>query len=172
MWGRKKEVIYKPYNFDDDFEFLIYRNACGQKLNKKEKKKIRGYEFGTYQEWKDYVVNKYDKVSLKSLYDVQRFLKNRRRMEHSFSGAYIGILTPWMCMMLTITMGSIFSWTNGGMIVMLIVNIIIGALLLSPLCHVFWDYFMQTKKEVMIEDYEEIIKNMIGEKEACFYKPG
>ena len=32
----KKENILQPYDFNHKREYLIYLNACGKKLNKKE----------------------------------------------------------------------------------------------------------------------------------------
>ena len=50
----KKENILQPYDFNHKREYLIYLNACGKKLNKKESVLIGKDRFSTYEQWSEY----------------------------------------------------------------------------------------------------------------------
>lgn len=162
---------YHPYNFDDDKEFAIYKYVCKLKINRKEKKLVKGFEFSTYDEWKEYVIEKYSHVSLKSLNDFHRNLRHKQKMAEAFPGAYTGILIPWLFMVFSIVLGSAVYeiYENKGVIFLVIIQIVSNCILafgsLWILQRLLMEYIMSNKEVLLYSDYENIIQEMIESKD-------
>ena len=63
----KKRVKEHAYNFNYEKEFVIYRRACGKKLNRREIRMVGDRVFYRYEEWSAYVEKKYQGVASNSL---------------------------------------------------------------------------------------------------------
>lgn len=75
----KKKKIEYAYDFNEDIEYYIYLYACGRKLRKKKLAVIGENKYRTYEEWAEYVKQKYCGITTKSLEDFKRFLRYKVR---------------------------------------------------------------------------------------------
>ena len=85
----KKENILQPYDFNHKREYLIYLNACGKKLNKKESVLIGKDRFSTYEQWSEYVRGKYSCISTGSLESFLRYLRYLLRSAMKVEGSLL-----------------------------------------------------------------------------------
>lgn len=171
MWWKKKQD-YVPYNFDEEKEFAIYKHVCGKKIKSREKKRIEGYSFGTYDEWKAYVIEKYTHVSLKSLYDVKRFLKRRKKSGNTMLEAYKSLLVPWIIALLTFMLSQNMDLTKideyGLIAKVIFITFCCGGMVVFATIvfnYLIKNFATQNLVNLMYYDYAEIIKEMIGKRE-------
>lgn len=166
----EKQMELPAYNFDWDKEIAIYKRVSKIKMTTKEKRLSENYDFYSYDEWRKYIIDKYKNITVKSLYDVKRFFKHKENIESHVNGAYAGILVPWIFTVLTISYSSItLKNMIGNSIAEILITIVSIAICFSAplyLLKVLIErYLMECQDGAMIKDYQDIINDMIAEKE-------
>lgn len=150
----KKENILQPYDFNHKREYLIYLNACGKKLNKKESVLIGKDRFSTYEQWSEYVRGKYSCISTGSLESFLRYLRYLLRSAMKVESSYSGVIMPIMIVLLTFILGNLFQ--NDA-----INNLVCIALIFWFLCYCINAFTNDSKRLLLYEDYIEIIEGIL-----------
>ena len=133
----KKKKIEYAYDFNEDKEYYIYLNACRKKVGKKKLMIIGENNYSNYDEWSGYVNQKYSCITTKSLVAFKRHLKYQIRASGRIEGSYSAVLLPLIITWVTIMLDRFFPSDA--------IN----------------NFFGDTKKSLMYEDYLEIIENII-----------
>lgn len=155
---KKKYTKSYVYNFDYEKEFSIYRKACGKKLSRHEIRMIGDKIFCRYSDWSTYVENKYQDVTIDSLYEFKRFLNHKMRISKNYSGAYGAIISPFMFMFL----GALSTMVTSNIIIIIMFYVFV---LCSPVKDMLKEYSKDTLEVVFYEDYIEVIERLIKKKE-------
>ncbi|MDF2537716.1 MAG: hypothetical protein K0S76_737 [Herbinix sp.] len=96
----KKEKS-KIYNFDQDEELKIYKYALYDYLRKKKKARRLKDKYTSLKGWKnDYVMKKYEHITLNSLIDFQKYLKRKLENQIDKDTAASGFIYPIMIMII------------------------------------------------------------------------
>ena len=150
---KKKKNEY-AYDFNEDKEYYIYLNSCRKKIGKKKLMIIGENNYSNYDEWSGYVNQKYSCITTKSLVAFKRHLKYQIRASGRIEGSYSAVLLPLIITWVTIMLDRFFPS-----------DAINNFLCIIIFVYLFWEllknYFGDTKKSLMYEDYLEIIENII-----------
>lgn len=159
MKNEKKGKEYKTiFLFDLDKEMAIYFNLCNEKINKKQKKLIEGYEFDTYAEWEKYITSKYEPFSIKSLNEFSRFLNHQVRRRFSIRSFLAIFITALITIIITSWFDIVFSGK-------FLFNVCVGCIIFGFLFNRMLFQDIKDKVESsFFEDYKEIIDKIIEKK--------
>lgn len=146
MRKRNKALQQRPYNFDYDLEFAIYKQIGKEKKGRKAKAiEKQGIEIpNKYSTWKAGVIERYPKLVNNE--DFFRFMKVKATWHKEHHDAIIAIATPLEIAALTI----LFSLENGGLGLLIIMTFFIAILLTSVVSRI-------KLKTVYIEDLIEVL---------------
>ena len=114
--------------------------------------------FCRYSDWSTYVENKYQDVTIDSLYEFKRFLNHKMRISKNYSGAYGAIISPFMFMFL----GALSTMVTSNIIIIIMFYVFV---LCSPVKDMLKEYSKDTLEVVFYEDYIEVIERLIKKKE-------
>lgn len=154
----KKKIVDYPYGFNGNTEYYIYLYACGRKLRKKKLAVIGDKKYCTYEEWEEYINQKYCGITTKSLEAFKRWLRYRIRAFSKVDGGYISVMVPFVIIAFTILFDRFFPEKD------IITNIccILGIIWISG--YMIANFAFDAKKVLMYEDYLEIVENMLEER--------
>lgn len=172
----RKKIIHQNgienYCFDYNKELRIYLFLCGERLSKKEYKKLQDNEkMYTYAEWKSYIRNKYIKYSINALKEFSKYLNHRGRLyspEREFINPMVSaIVSAFISFIITqySMMANIGSVSVAFGIVMILVVLFMGIFAGYFIVKISEIFFDNSIKENLFKDYKEIIDDIIIEKE-------
>lgn len=142
----KKKNNQPPYNFDRKRQYLIYLNACGKKLNKKESALIGEDKFCTYEEWSEYVGKKYSYIITGSLEKFLRYLRYLLSSAEKVESSYSEVFMPIMIVYFTFLVDRFFP--EGA-----VNNLICVALFIWFLYYLLKAFSEDSKRLLLYEDY-------------------
>lgn len=161
------------HNFDFKLEQSIYYYVCclrgrGRTLRKLDKE----LKFESYQEWKQYIWDKYKSVDKDKLIEFSRYLNHRIRIikpDHEYRNIVITVILTLVFTKLAqmdLNTKINFSDISGLVMFMLGISIIIIILLLSlVIFQTFLPILNDSVEENFLKDYKEIIDEIICDKE-------
>lgn len=169
-----KERGKRWYNFDFQFEKAIYDYLCCKRVKKKMLRKLdENLKFESYQQWKQYVVNKYQKLSVAKLTEFSRFL-NQEIRDLKPSHEYWSIMgSALMAVIFTniidvavraeVDFNGIPAWAI--FIIIVFIEIVIVLLVLFCIVQTMGPIFDNSASEGLLRDYKEIIDGIISERD-------
>lgn len=162
----RKRVLAKAKNdflFDNKREWYIYCFLCDGKLKRREKRKISGLLFERYNDWKDYITNKYQNYDSHQLIEFSRFLNHQIRESKSFTPIIIMYFSPVIAYYISFWGDKLNeSYTIGDILVKFISIIGCLAFLIAV---AYKTYSEESMKNGFYEDYKEIIDELIERKD-------
>lgn len=165
------------YGFEYRKEKNIYCHLCGINCNKKGVKRLAANEkMNTYSEWEQYVSKKYEEYPVQKLKEFSRYL-NQRIRNLKPNQAYWNIILP-ILLTLIVTEGFNFLMNLGVIeqkesiivsasvffqmfLAYFIVTLMVSGILIFLLVKVITPIWENHTEEKILEDYKEIIDNMI-----------
>lgn len=153
----------KDFLFDNKREWYIYRFLCDGKLKRREKKKISGILFERYNDWKDYVINKYQNYESHQLIEFSRFLNHQIRESKSFTPIIIMYFSPVVAFYISLLGDKLLNvnYTKQNTFAICIGIIVCLALIIMVAYNM---YSEENMKNGFYEDYKEIIDELIERK--------
>ncbi len=173
------------YKFNISVEMAIYKDVCGKRLKREEKKLICDKnKCKSYNQWKDYVRKKYNCYRKKQLINFYRYLKQKSRNEGQMKKGSELFFPVMLTIFITETYTKIIETINQDefkklfescekntwsmvmaftlILLVLIAFIIVFVIILYMFIAEVLD---SSKKKDFYEDYQEIIGEMIDELE-------
>lgn len=164
------------YDFDFQLEKAIYDYLCCERVKKKMLRKLdEDQKFESYQQWKQYVLDKYQKLSAAKLTEFSRFL-NQEIRDLKPSHEYWSIMgSALMAVIFTnvidvalrteVDFKGIPAW--GIPIIIILIEIVIVLLVLFCIVQAMSPIFDNSASEGLLRDYKEIIDGIISEKDKA-----
>lgn len=161
------------YDFDFYLEKAIYDYLCCKRVKKKMLRKLEeNLKFETYQQWKQYVIDKYQKLSDVELAEFSRFL-NQEIRDMSPRQEYWSIMGTVFTTVIFTNMFSILLSTEidfsgmpigGVFLTVLVIEIVLVMCVLFFTVQVMNPIFNDNMTGGLLRDYKEIIDGIISEK--------
>lgn len=149
--------------FDDNLEFTIYYFLCKGKVERRYRKKISGFMFEKYADWKGYIIEKYQKYGYNELIEFSRYLNQGIREKKTFSPMVIMYFSPAVSYFMTRFVETAFSQNSDiADFLMNIGTFIISIIALMLIAHNL--YLKENMRANFYEDYKEIIDELIEKK--------
>lgn len=174
MFKRKRSfysIGKEQYNFDYEREKAIYSYLYG--INKRLHKKVKvELQFCFYDDWKQYIQNKYRDYDSKRLMEFRRYLYHDIRSEKPINEYWKICIPIVLSEIIAELLEMLINFQNietEGNVVIVILAILLSLLIimLPVICSIYslitplWD---SNTKENLLTDYKEVIDEMIGEK--------
>lgn len=162
------EIGKRWYDFDYKLERVIYCYLCCCKIRVKHfardlRKLDEGLKFESYQEWKQYVCNKYQNYRTEELSEFSRYLNQRIRNKSPFNESLNILCTAVIALVLTKVFEMfIFNYEE---LYMKFIGFISYIVLAWPLAYgvvrILYPIFDSNVEKNFFADYKEIIDEMI-----------
>lgn len=158
--------------FDEGRELDIYRYLCGGK------KKISDCLFKRYNDWKNYITNKYKNYKAQQLTEFSRFLNLQIRKSKVLNPIIIMYFSPIISYYITYLISnwgdkvtqkqadSMNSQLAAGVSIVLGVCVLVGVVFVA-----YKIYSQESMKNEFYEDYKEIIDEIIEKKNGDKEQP-
>lgn len=168
----------KYHDFDFIKEFIIYKCVCGEKLKNNKWKKLEPKErLYKYADWKLYIENKYKNKSVEDLEEFERFLKYNSRMVKPKSDFWKILMTISLTLFFSMLVNTLlnaqidFSLLPAKLylkalfyFIYVVVQVVIFFALIGIISHVTNVIWENALEKYFLEDYEEIIREIINKK--------
>lgn len=171
-----KERGKRWYNFDFQFEKAIYDYLCCKRVKKKMLRKLdEDLKFESYQQWKQYVVDRYQKLSVAKLTEFSRFL-NQEIRDLKPSHEYWSIMGSALMAVIFSNVIDVALRTKvdfkgipvwGIFIIITLVEIVTVLVVLFCIVQTMNPIFDNSASEGLLRDYKEIIDGIISEKDKA-----
>ena len=174
----RKSCLYDKgrdnFKFDYNEERAVYKYYAGFKLTLFEHVDIEK-QYNSYTEWKDYILERYNKFDVYTLNEFRRHLIQRKRNKTTgisissiVSSALISSLITYLASMLNdiqslANIGKSMIWKIILVFILTIVIVIIVTILFYKIIDSFYNDNVDT---AFLDDYIEIIGEMIERKES------
>ena len=157
--------------FDEERELDIYRYLCKEKLKKKREKKISDCLFKRYNDWKNYITNKYKNYEAQQLTEFSRFLNQQLRRSKILNPIIIMYFSPVISYYITYLIscfgdGTVKEQTDSiSFQISPLVDIVLNMCAVAFIVFVAYKiYSQESMKNEFYEDYKEIIDEIIEKK--------
>lgn len=184
MYIRKdnKACLYdkerENFGFDYQEEKAIYKFQAGFKLNSDEEVRLEN-QYNTYADWKKYIKRKYKELDAFTLNEFRRHLIQRKRNKKTGVNIYAIFLSALISFLITYFIGvinDVQQFANNDMslyikcIVIFAVAIILVFIAVFVLYKIIDSFYRDNKETIFIDDYIEILEEMIEQKEKAEYR--
>lgn len=184
MYIRKdnKACLYdkerENFRFDYQEEKAIYKFQAGFKLNSDEEVRLEN-QYNTYADWKKYIKRKYKKLDTFTLNEFRRHLIQRKRNKKTGANIYAIFLSALISSLITYFIGLVndvqqlanndasFYIKCIGIFAVAIILVFIAIFVLYKIIDPF---YRDNEETIFIDDYIEILEEMIEQKEKAEYR--
>lgn len=149
--------------FDKERELNIYRFLCKKKVKKKKIKEISDCLFERYNDWKNYITNKYQNYESQQLIEFSKFLNLQIRESKSFSPIIIMYFSPVVAFYISLLGDKLLNVNYTKQNIFPICIGIMGCLIFIVVV-AYNMYSEENMKNGFYEDYKEIIDELIERK--------
>lgn len=168
-YTRSLELVGKrKYDFDSTLEKRIYSCLCCSYGAKKAFKKLDDkLKFSSYQQWKQYVFNKYEYYCKDDLIEFSRYLNQNIRNSKPYSEYWKIMLSVLLTISLTIILDAFLNihFKSTGLIlwvVIITVMLILVMAIVVIIMQTLGPMLENNTEEYFYRDYKEIIDEMIN----------
>lgn len=156
------------HEFDINLERNIYSYVCCTKMNRIKAWRLdKNLKFETYQQWKNYIVNKYENVDKDMLVEFSRYLnQNVRNLKPTYE--YWGIAATVVLTLALTKVIDIFLATQMdfegiyAFVAVFIFEIFVAIFLIFVIFQTMKPLFDSNLDENFLRDYKEIIDDLIA----------
>ena len=152
------------YDFDERLQYCIYNSTGKTGFTPWNKKLLGEYYFRTYDEWKGYIEEKYEHVTLKTLYDLLRFFSRMAEGKRFLDSGISNIIVPFIVLLISLVASSTIPDDMDYFNKLVFVSIYIVIMILAIIGYVSCICGNERTKYLMYRDLEKIIQEMISEK--------
>lgn len=156
------------HEFDINLERNIYSYVCCAKMNRIKAWRLdKNLKFDTYQQWKNYIVNKYENVDKDMLIEFSRYLnQNVRNLKPTYEYWVIAatvVLTWALTKVIDIFFGAQMDYEGiYAFVAAFIFEIFVAIFLIFVVFQTMKPLFDSNLDENFLRDYKEIIDDLIA----------
>lgn len=158
------------HEFDFNLERNIYRYVCCAKMNWKTAWRLdKNLKFETYQQWKNYIINKYENVDKDMLIEFSRYLNQNARNLKPTHEYWVMAATAVLTLALT-KMVDAFLYAQmdskgiSAIVTVVVFEIFVVIFLAIIVIQTMKPIFNNNVDEYFLRDYKEIIDELITKK--------
>lgn len=179
---RKRKAVFVQigkdcYDFDVTIQYPIYKYLCGEKLRRREFRKLENEtKFFTYRSWHNYVYNKYREYDKTVLREFVKYLKHREKKSICFKNfnnlIYTAVLSAFFSFLFSGIISLVLqsdvninmSWP-GTVIWVILFMFFIGISMIPIMIYIIVDsynsYADDINKSLFFKDFRKIIEEII-----------
>lgn len=170
---KRKNLTYigkNYFDFDSEYELIIYKYLCNIRLNNKELGKLKNEDkFLTYMQWKEYISTKYKNYNDNALLEFMHYLNQKIRNEDSVYESYrvfipilLTILSNKLCEQMDNILESDINilFYIGVEIVIIVVAIMISVVMVAKM---FEPIISRSLEKNFYSDYKKEIERILRE---------
>lgn len=163
------EIGKKKYGFDYDKALLEYKYFVGEKMSRKEWKKLKDCKkCNSYFEWEKSVMNENKEKTKIQLAEFEHYLDNKISMLKPQENVYTILCSVFWATIVTFSVDYIsafFNFENNYQFILRIVNVITSAILIFLVALVMYKVMLPlwstNTESTFLNEYRKIIKRML-----------